>query len=386
MPEPIRAGDKVANTNQRLQSLAPERPYTALESFGRHVGSMPFGMAKGALNTAANWLDWKPEVGPDTLAPLGMAAFNPLSRVGALKMPEQLAAAAVIDKGLPLPQRLVTAVRINGQVFARGPTHSDAFDEWAKTLPEHLRTAHYIDQRIDRLDEGHVGFVTPDGRFLNRKEAAEYVGSSRGNLESSRGRKEGFVAADTSRSSLPGTVVQGLEQGRLAQRLEAVPQAPRRDVLPSDFSIQRQPVGVRDYEDWFIRDRGANNPFHGLNARVEPSSKVLKISGSELPEGQRGQGHGIAMYQRLIDDAHSRGFVAQSDNRVSPSAQRVYDALADRGYDVARHPKAVEHRSGDLFVPLSNDPVFTVRPPAALADPTLASIMQQYGLAVPQQR
>ena len=31
-------------------------------------------MARGASNSSANWLDWKPEVGPDTLAPLGTAS------------------------------------------------------------------------------------------------------------------------------------------------------------------------------------------------------------------------------------------------------------------------------------------------------------------------
>lgn len=33
-------------------------------------------IARGGLNSAANWLDWKPEVGPDTLAPLGLAGMN----------------------------------------------------------------------------------------------------------------------------------------------------------------------------------------------------------------------------------------------------------------------------------------------------------------------
>lgn len=49
-------------------------------------------MLKGGLGSAANWLDRRPEIGPDTLAPLGLAALNPLGKAaGALRSAERIA-------------------------------------------------------------------------------------------------------------------------------------------------------------------------------------------------------------------------------------------------------------------------------------------------------
>ena len=38
--------------------------------------SAPQNLLSGGLNTAANWLDWRPEIGADTLTPFGLAALG----------------------------------------------------------------------------------------------------------------------------------------------------------------------------------------------------------------------------------------------------------------------------------------------------------------------
>lgn len=76
--------------------------------------------------------------------------------------------------------KLVPAVRVDGKdIAARGPTHSDALNEWRQRSV-------YADRDIPdefwkRVEDG---YVTPDGKFLNRQEAARHVGRQ-DNLESS---------------------------------------------------------------------------------------------------------------------------------------------------------------------------------------------------------
>ncbi|HBI19753.1 MAG TPA: hypothetical protein DDY79_10690, partial [Brevundimonas sp.] len=71
----------------------------------------------------------------------------------------------------------------------------------------------------------------------------------------------------------------------------------------------------------------------------------LRIERSELSPGARGQGLGVAMYERAAKAASDQGLKLASDWEVSADAQRVWSALERRGYDIQRNPNAVEARS-----------------------------------------
>lgn len=134
-----------------------------------------------------------------------------------------------------------------------------------------------------------------------------------------------------------------------------VPPPLQREMSPHGFVLERSPH--QGAENWFVRPPGGRG---GLEGRVEDGG--LQILGARLPEGERGQGYGVAMYQRLIDDAHAAGYPVRSDASVSPSARRIYESLARRGYEVSRNPRAVE-KDGGLHDADYSAPVFTILPP-----------------------
>lgn len=181
-------------------------------------------MARGGLNSAANWLDQKPTT-QDVLSPLGLAALNPVGRAATTARPgnwlykeaqpltaDELAKYAGMfprsDKPpsapLPASQRLMPAVQVDGKAFAEGPTHSDAMGVWLKTIRKPGDPFPDLDAmyKTGRLVDG---FTLPDGTFLNRKQAMEHVDAPRNDygLESDRGRDAGFVKSDGAGIPIP---------------------------------------------------------------------------------------------------------------------------------------------------------------------------------------
>ena len=97
---------------------------------------------------------------------------------------------------------------------------------------------------------------------------------------------------------------------------------------------------------------------------VSPATRSIRAGGSRVNDNARGQGHGIALYQRLADQAEELGYILHSDGPVSRDAARMYEALARRGYNVVRHPDAVTDSHGHVGVGRGNpdDNAFTVYP------------------------
>ena len=116
-------------------------------------------MVRGSLNTVANWLDKKPEIGPDTIAPLGLApmgmALTPRNAVGAM--------GGKAASGLPMDEaaRLARA-RAAGFDTDRTLYHgtSNAFDEFGPGdiyLTDKPKIAnYYADARAEQAAAGHV--------------------------------------------------------------------------------------------------------------------------------------------------------------------------------------------------------------------------------------
>lgn len=126
---------------------------------------------------------------------------------------------------------------------------------------------------------------------------------------------------------------------------------------------QRLPVNVErrlnaQGKEWIQSSLGDNQGYVG--GFELPSA--IRISTSNIrDEALRGKGYGREMYQKLIDEAAKSGKILQSDVTVEPAAQRVYDSLKKRGYDVRLHPASKKLDDGSLFVDL-NEPVYTVIP------------------------
>lgn len=78
-----------------LRAMTPHNIPLIADVLGRYIPS-------GALHTSANWLDWTPRVGEDTVAPLGTAAFGlaPLGAIGSGALRRERPAAPV-----PNPER-----------------------------------------------------------------------------------------------------------------------------------------------------------------------------------------------------------------------------------------------------------------------------------------
>lgn len=76
------------------------------------------------------------------------------------------------------------------------------------------------------------------------------------------------------------------------------------------------------------------------------SDDSLTIISSEISEQERGKGIGLQAYSKLIDSALSQGKTVKSDAIVSPSAQRIYEKLADMGYEIKKAEKTGVVRKG----------------------------------------
>ncbi len=166
----------------------------------------------------------------------------------------------------------------------------------------------------------------------------------------------------------------------LVRRLAELPKPPMRDALASDFSLRESAPSRSGNVYWDVEPPASlgrpNLPMGGIQARVDPAAKAVHIEGSNLLGDLRGRGIGTEMYQRLMDEAHKLGYKVHSDNNVSADAQKIYEALAQRGYRVERNPDATLNRAGELWVKDSYAPVFTVHPPE-YASPEMAEIIKR---------
>lgn len=96
----------------------------------------------------------------------------------------------------------------------------------------------------------------------------------------------------------------------------------------------------------------------GLFATVKDGRLV--VDAASVPEEMRGQGLGVSLYERAIAWANERGLEFASDDTVSGSAAKVYEALARRGYEVVKSPTASETYKGAIST--EGGPAFIVRP------------------------
>lgn len=185
-----------------LRSMAPEVRQADDSSVASGILSRlartGTGMVHSGLNTAANWLEKRPEIGPDTLAPLGLApmgmALTPKNAIGSTggKLPQ----------GAPMVRDLESMKPASSD--AARPTYRDHAlaegqeDLWAKSQISGM--SEWSDRMYkDPLDwhrRMEAGFD-----FLADKSPSKYLN------------------ADNARASVPGTVINSLDMSE-ASRLQ----------------------------------------------------------------------------------------------------------------------------------------------------------------------
>lgn len=352
---------------------------TWLARTGQDSGGATFasGAAKAALTTTANWLARKPEIGSDTLAPFGLAAMGvPFTRA----MPHQAPR---------LPKEWAPE-------FV-GPHRAD--DPWSRNPGAAPRETSQLDDAFARAEatsaqraisgsmanalDGPNPFLTPrnyEGYSLSRNLDESGDGNFRYSIfrDGERiGDMEGTAKGPTLR--IADIMVEGGPGGLGVPGLRALREHVRAD-FPEVNTFQSFPgernAGVRS--EWggptkagkdqvvkFKADQEAGS-LPGLLASAGEQGRGVKITKdgprwkAESPHGSvsafldgnevivggsglfkgapKGEGHGLALYQALADEALKHGHVFRSNNGVSTEAARVYEALQRRGYAVERNP------------------------------------------------
>jgi GNAT superfamily N-acetyltransferase len=96
---------------------------------------------------------------------------------------------------------------------------------------------------------------------------------------------------------------------------------------------------------------------------AQEGNKVLQVKRIDVAPEARGKGEGMAMLIKAVDEAKQRGLKLESDVSVSPDAEKLYEGLKRRGYNVVQNPSERSETTGNL---VSQDPrkgVFTVSEP-----------------------
>lgn len=140
--DPITTADILARTPQQNSFTALIRALASKIPENTENRLSMLNMARGGLNSAANWLDWNPEIGPDTLAPLGMAAAG--TPLGMMRRHAKPNTTEMLDTSIPFPPQTPRNYPLHYDWEAQNPTLAAAYvakDRAAHELSEIARSA-----------------------------------------------------------------------------------------------------------------------------------------------------------------------------------------------------------------------------------------------------
>ena len=147
------------------------------------------------------------------------------------------------------------------------------------------------------------------------------------------------------------------------------PQAKQADEKQAEVVVEAKPTGVM---------------IHAAGGRLYAArhGSRLQVITSDLPESERGKGHGLAMYEALLKYAAENELEVTSDATVEAPAAYVWEALKRRGYPVKRDPAAelVEDPDATFWYVHGkpNAPVFQV---GRQVKPKIGRIVFRYALS-----
>lgn len=209
------------------------------------------------------------------------------------------------------------------------------------------------------------------------KVAAPEADAVDGKLLFTNGRNRTAVAAQAGVKSIPVAVSKGrakamrqllaqyAQDPAAEQPLNRTPKAlqskPKVQEVPKP-AAQAQPVVEQEpviEEDETGEVRASNESVEVL---AQENQGFLQVKRADAKPGAKGKGRGVALYERLAQQAQAKGLTLASDFSVSPDAVEVYRALERRGFEVTRNPATVNAETGNLVSTDPRKPVFEVRP------------------------
>jgi predicted GNAT family acetyltransferase len=219
---------------------------------------------------------------------------------------------------------------------------------------------------VDNLDEVDPDVMARLNEGLRTAgfdaQTAEDNANLPGNFLSTMGQRAGLgesaalldkYVLDVSRDALPqdqsGTVIagQGEAPAKIRVSSNALHDYTTGEVTSTDHTVT-------------LHKPGETQSFG--KATVTEGNGELRVLRTDVNEADQGQGHGQAMYLKMLSMARDRGLKLVSDKSVSPAAARRYAALKKMGYAVTENPNTVNPETGSM---ISNDPrkgVFEVDP------------------------
>jgi hypothetical protein len=101
----------------------------------------------------------------------------------------------------------------------------------------------------------------------------------------------------------------------------------------------------------------------GGELRAQESGKFLQIKRQDVEAKVQGKGISQAMIERLAPEAERAGLTLSSDVTVSAAAQRVYEALKRKGWNVKENPNTLNKETGSKVSLDPRVPVYELRRP-----------------------
>ena len=326
--------------------LGPATKAAAVAKFGRIGGSALVGAGDAALNTAAAQLairDARAVYGDD----VSWTSFAIDVAMGA-------AIGGMFGAGAGAWEKL----RANRQ---------------ANTLPRVAEAQGAFNEAVGDIVTGRPVQMSDTAIAAMRKSADELAPV----LRQATGAENAQVPAPTTRAVMP-PIGAATNVGVDGWSVRALPEA-------EGWAKGTQVVTRADLPEDELAVLANTPPDGEAGASRVPGVSFREINGavfighSYLPKGERGAGTGTAIYEGLVKAAHERGMPVHSDSRVSAEAAKVYDRLAERGYDVRRNDEFEGEPTLNIgpdgkLIHKYGDPVFTIMPraEAAAAAPTRA--------------
>lgn len=155
---------------------------------------------------------------------------------------------------------------------------------------------------------------------------------------------------------------------------EAAAETPKVETKPTAKPAEAKPEMIIDEDAGQFEIKSPAGEF-----LAQENRQYLQVKRADVVEAERGKGHAQKAMEMLADEAEKRGLTLASDFSVSKDAQRVYEALGKKGFEVKENPNTVNSETGSK---VSNDirvPVYEVtrkEPPPALSDPRLTSAVR----------
>lgn len=248
-----------------------------------------------------------------------------------------------------LPQ-LLELVRANDPEALSRKEATEKSKEFAKKEKEHREKLDQ-DQNRRRMQDTFLDAVEERTEY----ELTEAIQATKGRKPNAEERAQIKAAAAFSRNYVYQQAVQrGVDVSQIdVPRFRAATEKEELEAQGDQARMRQLAVDIEETDGVLAAKT------EGGRVQGQVSGDTLQITFAEVDEP--GQGVGVELYSRLIDEAHSRGLRVVSDVTVEAPAVRVYEALARRGY-VVEDRRAGTLEEGAAYGEGVEEAAFEVKP------------------------